>query len=725
MNFDGTPDANVEDMSNSELFQYLFKAELDTDPSDPFTQSLFPSTSSPASSSSSLSSPSSSTLATSPSTSTYDFSSSSPETISHSYSSPPPPYQQQQQTQLQQQQPQQQDEHLGQIQLFQQQPTLLPSTSFSYRQISPDMPPSMPNHLTTNNNNNNHMNLPQPSTMDAVAASSTSTDQMNYWMQRFQQLQQLQQIHHQQQQQLLSSTLFPNQAAAQAAATALNLNITAASSGQENNDSSSASPSSPASSASSNSPTIKAEIYPSPPMKDDMAMDSDSDDESGPSQDAKESSDPLKPSPSELKKMTSKERRQLRNKLSARNFRVRRKEYIGTLETQVKEARREAAELQKKLAQSELNCQFLRQELETARLSQTLFNDGRLSREHANLLASLLNPNTESFPTTSTINNLGSSSSSSILSMQELQQKELMSSINSNNMTILNTALTANQQQLQQQQQQPATIMSLPQSSMQPFVPFDANWDLSVNRAELVGNPDLDPKEAEAKSTLHSLLARYEAAKHDAEVDEQMRTELKAYHEQKLAQTYIVMPKEDALSTTWNRASQDTMFLQTMVYMMMLHLTRSLFEAATLSKTQIVNVYQTMDGTLRSQMGQVQEEQEKRVAPCKFAEWREAWIRKCWPSFYNNRQRVCELLKNGICPLQACTNSIDVDETVRKMEEGVKGKTVEAKTPLCVWIRDRISTWMRCPDAIAREEQREREREALLRESDQPAEVMA
>ncbi|KAK5808327.1 hypothetical protein F5H01DRAFT_351859 [Linnemannia elongata] len=715
MNFDNVPDANVEDMSNSELFQYLFKAELDPDVSDPFTQTLFPADNNAPSpsSSSSLSSPSSSTMATSsPSTSTYDFS-SSPETHSHSYNSPPPPpYQQQPQ--------QQQEEQLAQVQLFQQQPTLLPSTSFSYRQISPDMPPSMPNQLTVGNNNN-YMNLPQPSSaIDAMTASSTSTDQMSYWMQRFQQLQQLQQVHHQQQQQLLSSTLFPGQAAA-----AFNLNTASAttgSSGREDNHNTTASPSSPASSASSSSPTIKAEhdiVYPSPPMKDDMAMDSDSDDGESPNQDAK-GSDPLKPSPSELKKMTSKERRQLRNKLSARNFRVRRKEYIGTLETQVKEARREAAELQKKLAQSELNCQFLRQELETARLSQTLFNDGRMSREHANLLASLLNPNTESFPSTSSLNTIASSSStSSILSTQELQQKELMNSINSNNMTILNNPLTANQQQ--------SSIMSLPQESMQPFVPFDINWDpnLSVNRAELIVNPDLDPKEVEAKSTVHALLARYEAAKHEAEVDEQMRTELKAYHEQKLAQTYIVMPKEDALSSTRTRASQDTIFLQTMVYMMMLHLTRSLFEAATLSKTQIVNVYQTMDGNLRSQMGQVQEEQEKRVTPCKFAEWREAWIRKCWPSFYNNRQRVCELLKNGICPLTAYSNSVDVDETVRKMEEGVKGKTVETKSPFCLWIRSRIPTWMRCPDSLAQEKREQEEREALLREADQPVEVMA
>ncbi|KAF9090388.1 hypothetical protein BGX23_005995 [Mortierella sp. AD031] len=416
--------------------------------------------------------------------------------------------------------------------------------------------------------------------------------------------------------------------------------------------------------------------------------------------------------------MTSKERRQLRNKLSARNFRVRRKEYIGTLENQVKEARREAAELQMKLAQSELNCQFLRQELETARLSQTLFNDGRMSREHANLLASLLNPNSESFPSTSAVSNIASSS---ILSNQELQQKELMNSINSNNMTILNNALTANQQQ--QQQPTAMSLSSVPQGSIQPFAPFDTNWELSVNRAEVIVNPDLDPKDAEAKSAVHELLARYEAAKHEAEVDEQMRTELKAYNEQKLAQTYIVMPKEDALHS--NRASQDTMFLQTMVYMMMLHLTRSLFEAATLSKTQIVNVYQTMDDTLRSQMGQVQEEKEKQASPCKFAEWREAWIRKCWPSFYNNRQRVCELLKNGICPLAAYSNSIDVDETVRKMEEGVKGKTVEM-SPLCLWIRSHIPNWMRCPDSLA-QEKREQEREALLKEFEQqqPVEVLA
>ncbi|KAF9977358.1 hypothetical protein BGZ73_006227 [Actinomortierella ambigua] len=51
------------------------------------------------------------------------------------------------------------------------------------------------------------------------------------------------------------------------------------------------------------------------------------------------------PSPTDLKKMTSKERRQLRNKISARNFRVRRKEYISTLEGQVQQHKTEARHL--------------------------------------------------------------------------------------------------------------------------------------------------------------------------------------------------------------------------------------------------------------------------------------------------------------------------------------------------------------------------------------------
>lgn len=47
--------------------------------------------------------------------------------------------------------------------------------------------------------------------------------------------------------------------------------------------------------------------------------------------------DSWRPSPEEYKKLSSKEKRQLRNKLSARAFRNRRKDYIGTLESHIKD----------------------------------------------------------------------------------------------------------------------------------------------------------------------------------------------------------------------------------------------------------------------------------------------------------------------------------------------------------------------------------------------------
>lgn len=52
---------------------------------------------------------------------------------------------------------------------------------------------------------------------------------------------------------------------------------------------------------------------------------------------------------SQLKAMTSKERRQLRNKISARNFRNRRKEYIGTLEDELNQQKAENSQLKLEL----------------------------------------------------------------------------------------------------------------------------------------------------------------------------------------------------------------------------------------------------------------------------------------------------------------------------------------------------------------------------------------
>ncbi|KAI8646375.1 hypothetical protein BD408DRAFT_410123 [Parasitella parasitica] len=61
---------------------------------------------------------------------------------------------------------------------------------------------------------------------------------------------------------------------------------------------------------------------------------------------------------SQLKAMTSKERRQLRNKISARNFRNRRKEYIGSLEDELNQQKAENSQLQ-------LELKWVKQKMET------------------------------------------------------------------------------------------------------------------------------------------------------------------------------------------------------------------------------------------------------------------------------------------------------------------------------------------------------------------------
>ncbi|KAF9139931.1 hypothetical protein BGX30_007286 [Mortierella sp. GBA39] len=73
------------------------------------------------------------------------------------------------------------------------------------------------------------------------------------------------------------------------------------------------------------------------------------------------------PSSTDLKKMTSKERRQLRNKISARNFRVRRKEYIYTLEGQVLLHKTEARHLREAVTLMQDENQRLKDELEAVR----------------------------------------------------------------------------------------------------------------------------------------------------------------------------------------------------------------------------------------------------------------------------------------------------------------------------------------------------------------------
>ncbi|KAG0741536.1 hypothetical protein G6F35_001017 [Rhizopus arrhizus] len=62
--------------------------------------------------------------------------------------------------------------------------------------------------------------------------------------------------------------------------------------------------------------------------------------------------------------MSPKERRQLRNKISARNFRVRRKEYITSLEEQVAEHKKTMKELKQRLSRVEDENKALQKEMD-------------------------------------------------------------------------------------------------------------------------------------------------------------------------------------------------------------------------------------------------------------------------------------------------------------------------------------------------------------------------
>ncbi|KAF9527624.1 hypothetical protein CPB83DRAFT_836417 [Crepidotus variabilis] len=81
-----------------------------------------------------------------------------------------------------------------------------------------------------------------------------------------------------------------------------------------------------------------------------------------------------RPSPEVFAKMSSKEKRQLRNKISARNFRIRRKEYISTLEGDIAERDRLLDHFRTQLGSRESENLALRQEI--AALKKSLL-DGR------------------------------------------------------------------------------------------------------------------------------------------------------------------------------------------------------------------------------------------------------------------------------------------------------------------------------------------------------------
>ncbi|KAG8859538.1 hypothetical protein FRB96_004422 [Tulasnella sp. 330] len=84
--------------------------------------------------------------------------------------------------------------------------------------------------------------------------------------------------------------------------------------------------------------------------------------------------DDWRPSPEEYKKLSSKEKRQLRNKISARNFRVRRKEYITTLENQISDRDKLIDAIRDELGAQQLQNSELRQEIDALKKAML---DGR------------------------------------------------------------------------------------------------------------------------------------------------------------------------------------------------------------------------------------------------------------------------------------------------------------------------------------------------------------
>ncbi|KAJ7199169.1 hypothetical protein GGX14DRAFT_662207 [Mycena pura] len=83
--------------------------------------------------------------------------------------------------------------------------------------------------------------------------------------------------------------------------------------------------------------------------------------------------DNWRPAPEVFAKMTSKEKRQLRNKISARNFRVRRKEYISTLEENIAERDHLLDAIRAELGSTQSENVALRQEI--AALKRTLLEN--------------------------------------------------------------------------------------------------------------------------------------------------------------------------------------------------------------------------------------------------------------------------------------------------------------------------------------------------------------
>lgn len=100
----------------------------------------------------------------------------------------------------------------------------------------------------------------------------------------------------------------------------------------------------------------------------------------------------LKPDPEEYKKLSSKEKRQLRNKISARNFRTRRKEYINQLEDQIADRDALIEGLRQQISQLSVENKSLKDEVRTIKARTISSQDVGKILEALQTMTSTANP---------------------------------------------------------------------------------------------------------------------------------------------------------------------------------------------------------------------------------------------------------------------------------------------------------------------------------------------
>ncbi|KAL0082450.1 basic-leucine zipper transcription factor [Phycomyces blakesleeanus] len=146
-------------------------------------------------------------------------------------------------------------------------------------------------------------------------------------------------------------------------------------------------------------------------------------------------SDEDEPTPSQWKMMTSKERRQVRNKISARNFRNRRKEYITTLENKVEQYKAENSQLKLEVRWVRTTMKRIQEENDRLRVDLILLQAGIQPGNH--------NPGQSN----SNTNNISTPWNNTNI---PLQQAPLLSSPSSNGTLIQQDALTSSDDALNQ-----------------------------------------------------------------------------------------------------------------------------------------------------------------------------------------------------------------------------------------------------------------------------------